>query len=128
MSLQLQRLFFRSRPSRNADGEKVNPFPIIRSALIRETDGRLEVVMEGNYLVGCANGPQVSIDGQTAPCICFEEERLVAQLGAQPAPQVRILVTLGPIVCGDFLIENEVGARVAWWSIRIDDRILNHQV
>lgn len=126
---QLQRLFYRPRSTRNVDGELVAPCPTIRSGAVRKTkEGALEVIMEGDHLVGCANGPQVTIDGQPSPCICFDGDKLVAQLGNHPAPQVRIVVTHGPLVCGDFLIDAEAGARVSWWAIRVDDRILNHQV
>lgn len=124
-ALYLNRLFFRPRPTINRFGETLPPRPCLDSAMVRQnpSGGPLEICMSGCGMVGTANGPQVTVDGAVSPCICFEEDVLVAALPPGTGPRARVLVTYGPLVSGDFLIRTVPGARVRRWSIRIDDRI-----
>lgn len=127
-ALHLHRLFFRPQPTANRFGEPVPACPCIDNAVVRQTanDGAHELCMSGHALVGTANGPLVTIDGIPAPCVCFEADHLVATIPPGTGPRIRVLVTYGTLVSGDFLIRNSPGARVHRWAIRIDDRFRDH--
>lgn len=119
------RLFFRPRPTVNRFGEPVPPRPCVDSAVVRRSASgeHLEVRMTGCGLLGTANGPHVSVDGSASSCVCFDEDTLVAVVPPDAGRRVRVVVTYGSLVCGDFIIKTTPGARTRRWSIRIDDRI-----